>query len=62
MLVAPQVRRTAGGLNGASRGGGPIDYDAVRCPRDGYELLLTAIFSVPASSAVADNGDGRRVR
>ena len=58
----PVVRRTAGGLNGASRGGGPIDFDGVRCPADGYELLLRAIFQVPSGAAIADDGDERRVR
>ena len=57
----PVVRRTAGGLNGASRGGGPLDYDGVRCPRDGYELLLRAIFQVPSGAAIEEAGDGRRI-
>ena len=54
-------RRTAGGLNGANRGGTWLDYDAVRCPADGYELLLRAIFQVPSGAAIADDGDGRRI-
>ena len=56
----PVVRRTAGGLNGASRGGSWIDYDAVRSVPDAYRLLLAAIFAVPSGSAIVDDGDGRR--
>ena len=58
--AAPVVRRTAGGLNGASRGGTWIDYDGVRCPADGYELLLAAIFAVPPGAAIEADDDGRR--
>ena len=59
--TVPVERRTAGGLNGASRGGTWLDYDAVRCPADGYELLLRAIFAVPSGSAIVGTGDGRRI-
>ena len=58
--AVPVVRRTTGGLNGASRGGGPLDYDGVRCPADGYRLLLTAIMATPSGAAIADDGDRRR--
>ena len=56
----PVVRRTAGGTGGASRGGGPIDYDAVRSVPDAYRLLLRAIMAVPSGAAIADDGDGCR--
>ena len=56
----PVVRRTAGGLNGASRGGGPIDFDGVRSVPDGYRLLLAAIFQAPYGAAIEEAGDGRR--
>ena len=62
VLVVPVQRRTAGGLNGASRGGTWLDYDAVRCPADGYRLLLTAIMAVPSGAAIEEAGDGRRAR
>ena len=58
--AVPVVRRTAGGLNGASRGGGPIDYDGVRSVPDAYRLLLAAIFAVPSGAAIEEAGDGRR--
>ena len=56
----PVVRRTAGGLNGASRGGAWLDFDGVRSVPDGYRLLLAAIFQVPSGAAIAEAGDGRR--
>ena len=59
--TVPVQRRTAGGTGGASRGSGPIDYDAVRSVPDAYRLLLRAIFAVPSGSAVADDGDMRRI-
>ena len=59
--AVPVVRRTAGGLNGASRGGGTwIDYDGVRSVPDAYRLLLAAIFAVPSGAAIEEAGDGRR--
>ena len=58
--TVPVERRTAGGLNGASRGGGPIDYDAVRSVPDAYRLLLRAIMAVPSGAAIEEDDDGRR--
>ena len=55
-VVPVQRRRDDGG----NRGGGAVDYEDVRTQRDGYRLLLAAIFAVPSGAAIEADDDGRR--